>query len=63
MQSAAYYINEYQVTGEPALFINPGFTKRIVGLKKEESDAILQLLFHVCVFQLCPKSCARGRLI
>ncbi|ORX95875.1 dioxygenase-like protein [Clohesyomyces aquaticus] len=27
------------------LFVNPGFTKRIVGLKNEESDAILKLLF------------------
>lgn len=36
-----------QVTGQKALFINPGFTKRIVGLKDEESDAILKLLFKV----------------
>jgi sulfonate dioxygenase len=28
--------------------VNPGFTKRIIGLKDEESDAILQLLFKVC---------------
>lgn len=27
--------------------MNPGFTKKIVGLKDEESDAILQLLFKV----------------
>jgi sulfonate dioxygenase len=27
--------------------VNPGFTKKIVGLKDEESDAILQLLFKV----------------
>ncbi|KAH8778932.1 hypothetical protein BGZ57DRAFT_1015910 [Hyaloscypha finlandica] len=32
-------------TGQKALFINPGFTKRIIGLKDEESDALLQLLF------------------
>jgi sulfonate dioxygenase len=36
-----------QVTGQKALFVNPGFTKRIIGLKDEESDAILQLLFKV----------------
>ena len=36
-----------QVTGEKALFVNPGFTRRIVGLKDEESEAILQLLFRV----------------
>ncbi|KAK9781314.1 putative Dioxygenase-like protein [Seiridium cardinale] len=34
------------VTGQKALFVNPGFTKRIIGLKDEESDAILQLLFR-----------------
>jgi taurine dioxygenase/sulfonate dioxygenase len=32
-------------TGEKALFINPGFTRSIVGLKKEESDYLLQFLF------------------
>ena len=37
-----------QGTGQKALFINPGFTKKIIGLKDEESDALLQLLFkHV----------------
>jgi sulfonate dioxygenase len=35
----------HPATGEKALFVNQGFTKRIVGLKEEESDAILQLLF------------------
>jgi sulfonate dioxygenase len=36
-----------QATGETALYIIPGFTRRIIGLKDEESDAILQLLFKV----------------
>ena len=27
------------------IYVNPGFTRRIVGLKKEESDAILNLLY------------------
>ncbi|CAK7224162.1 hypothetical protein SBRCBS47491_005454 [Sporothrix bragantina] len=30
--------------GQKSLFVNPGFTKRIMGLKNEESDALLQLL-------------------
>lgn len=33
------------VTGEKALFVNPQFSRRIVGLKIEESDAILNLLY------------------
>ncbi|RFU24448.1 hypothetical protein B7463_g11897, partial [Scytalidium lignicola] len=30
---------------QKAFFVNSGFTKRIIGLKDEESDVILQLLF------------------
>ncbi|KAK3681004.1 hypothetical protein B0T22DRAFT_495009 [Podospora appendiculata] len=38
--------------GQRALFVNPGFTKRIVGSKDEESDAILQLLLkHISLSQ------------
>lgn len=32
-------------TGEKALFVNKAFTKHIVGLKKEESDAILNFIY------------------
>ncbi|KAF2036263.1 TauD-domain-containing protein [Setomelanomma holmii] len=38
-------VRVHPVTGEKVLFVNPGFTKKIVGLKQEESDAILKLLF------------------
>ena len=37
-------IRRHPVTGEKALFINKGFTTKIVGLKAEESKALLDLL-------------------
>jgi len=33
-------------TGWKSVYVNPGFTRRIVGLPKAESDAVLQLLFR-----------------
>ncbi|GAA5850500.1 hypothetical protein JCM8547_001895 [Rhodosporidiobolus lusitaniae] len=38
-------VRRHPVTGEKALYVNPGFSRRIVGLKQEESDAILNLLY------------------
>ncbi|KAH7392529.1 hypothetical protein BKA66DRAFT_457706 [Pyrenochaeta sp. MPI-SDFR-AT-0127] len=45
-------VRVHPVTQEKVLFVNPGFTKRIIGLKEEESEAILKLLFqHIAASQ------------
>lgn len=38
-------IRTHPVTGRKALFVNSGFTERIVGLKKNESDVLLHMLY------------------
>lgn len=38
-------VRVHPVTGERVLFVNPGFTTRIVGLSPRQSDALLELLF------------------
>ncbi|KAK8853050.1 hypothetical protein IAR55_003751 [Kwoniella newhampshirensis] len=38
-------VRTHPVTGHKALFVNKQFSRRIVGLKVEESDAILNLLY------------------
>ncbi|KAF8168232.1 TauD-domain-containing protein [Crassisporium funariophilum] len=38
-------IRKHPVTGEEALYVNRQFTRRIVGLKREESETILKFLY------------------
>ncbi|KAI0775103.1 alpha-ketoglutarate-dependent sulfonate dioxygenase [Trametes elegans] len=46
VESVHPIVRVHPVTGWKSIYVNPGFTRRIVGLPKAESDAILSLLFH-----------------
>ncbi|MCB0994276.1 MAG: TauD/TfdA family dioxygenase [Acidimicrobiales bacterium] len=51
-------VRKHPETGVPALFVNRQFTKRIVQLSREESDALLDFLYD---FSEQPRFCVRYR--
>ncbi|KAL1949619.1 hypothetical protein VTO73DRAFT_8500 [Trametes versicolor] len=46
VESVHPIVRVHPVTGWKSIYVNPGFTRRIVGVPKAESDAILELLFR-----------------
>lgn len=47
VQNVHPIIRKHPATGKKSIFVNPQFTRNIVGLKQEESDLILNFLYDI----------------
>jgi sulfonate dioxygenase len=52
VESVHPVVRVHPATGWKSVYVNPGFTRRIVGVPKAESDYILQFLFRQVSFFL-----------